>query len=272
MFPSDKVSEDKAIPHNRSKPNHMNSYNPFSLHGKTIFVTGASSGIGRAIAIECSKIGACLVVSDKDRQRLEETLGLLSGSGHGLFIADINNDVLIDELVAELPLLDGIVHCAGIVKTLPFPFVNKECLSSVMNTNFVAPSVLSAKLIKKKKLVKGASIVFISSIAGKYCAQPANSIYAASKSAIDGMAKGMALDLAPNKIRVNTINPGMIDTNILNKGPISGEQLEDHKKLYPLGRYGTPEEVAYAAIFLLSDASKWITGMSLLIDGGYTLQ
>ena len=250
----------------------MNSYNPFSLHGKTIFVTGASSGIGRAISIECAKSGARVIVTDRDRQRLEETLGLLSGSGHGLFIADINNDALIDELVAELPFLDGIVHCAGIVKTLPFPFVNKESLSSVMNTNFTAPSVLSAKLIKKKKLVKGASIVFISSIAGKYCAQPANSIYAASKSAIDGMAKGMALDLAPNKIRVNTINPGMIDTNILNEGPISGEQLEDHKKFYPLGRYGTPEEVAYAAIYLLSDASTWITGMSLLIDGGYTLQ
>jgi len=250
----------------------MNSYNPFSLKGKKILVTGASSGIGRAIAIECAKAGAVLVVTGRNRQRLEETLGLLPGSEHDLFVADINNDAVIDELVATVPVLEGLVHCAGIVKTVPFPFVNKESLSLVMNTNFMAPTILSAKLVKKKKLIKGASIVFISSVSGTYCSVLGNSIYTASKSAVDGIAKGMALDLAHQKIRVNTINPGMIDTAILKAGIITEEQLEADKKLYPLGRYGRPEEVAYAAIYLLSDASEWITGTNLLMDGGSTLQ
>jgi NAD(P)-dependent dehydrogenase (short-subunit alcohol dehydrogenase family) len=250
----------------------MNNYNPFSLEGKTILVTGASSGIGKAIAIECSKMGACVIVTGRNRQRLEETFGILSGSRHGFFIADINNAEEIDELIAKLPQLDGIVHCAGIVKTLPFQFVNKESLSLVMNINFMAPTIISAQLIKKKKLTKAASIVFISSVSGTYCTVPANSMYTASKSAIDGIAKGMALDLAHKNIRVNTINPGMIDTNILDAGVITETQLEEDKKRYPLGRYGKPEEVAYAAIYLLSDASRWVTGINLLIDGGVTLQ
>lgn len=250
----------------------MNNYNPFSLEGKTILVTGAASGIGKAIAIECSKMEGSVIVTDRDRQRSEETMGLLSGSGHSFFTADINNDEEINELIAKLPQLEGIVHCAGIVKTLPFQFVNKESLSLVMNTNFMAPTIISAQLIKKKKLTKGASIVFISSVSGTYCTLPANSMYTASKSAIDGIAKGMALDLAHKKIRVNTINPGMIDTNLLAAGVISEEQLAEDEKRYPLGRYGKPKEVAYAAIYLLSDASKWITGINLLIDGGYTLQ
>lgn len=247
-------------------------YNPFSLAGKTVLVTGASSGIGRATAIECAKMGATVVVTGRNADRLNETFGQLEGEGHTQILADLLNSDNVTKLTELLPSLDGLVHCAGLIKTVPFQFVNEENLAAVMDVNFTVPTLLSALLVKKKKLNKNSSVVFISSISGKYCSSFGNSIYTASKSAIDGIAKGMALDVASKGIRVNCVNPGMINTAILEGGVISQEQLDEDKKRYPLKRYGNPEEVAYAVIYLLSDASAWVTGSNLLIDGGYTLQ
>lgn len=247
-------------------------YNPFSLEGKTVLVTGASSGIGRATAIECAKMGATVVVTGRNADRLNETFGQLEGEGHTQILADLLNSDNVTKLTELLPSLDGLVHCAGLIKTVPFQFVNEENLAAVMDVNFTVPTLLSALLVKKKKLNKNSSVVFISSISGKYCSSFGNSIYTASKSAIDGIAKGMALDVASKGIRVNCVNPGMINTAILEGGVISQEQLDEDKKRYPLKRYGNPEEVAYAVIYLLSDASAWVTGSNLLIDGGYTLQ
>lgn len=247
-------------------------YNPFSLEGKTVLVTGASSGIGRATAIECAKMGATVVVTGRNADRLNETFGQLEGEGHTQILADLLNSDDVTKLTELLPSLDGLVHCAGLIKTVPFQFVNEENLAAVMDVNFTVPTLLSALLVKKKKLNKNSSVVFISSISGKYCSSFGNSIYTASKSAIDGIAKGMALDVASKGIRVNCVNPGMINTAILEGGVISQEQLDEDKKRYPLKRYGNPEEVAYAVIYLLSDASAWVTGSNLLIDGGYTLQ
>jgi NAD(P)-dependent dehydrogenase (short-subunit alcohol dehydrogenase family) len=248
------------------------SYNPFSLEGKTILVTGASSGIGRAIAIECSKMGAAIVLSARNEERLKETLSQMSGEGHSIIIADLRNSNDREKLIQETPLLNGLVNCAGIVHTLPFSFINAEALENVMSVNFTAPTLISAQLVKNKKLIKNSSIVFISSISGLWTCVYANSIYSASKGAINGMAKNMALDLSTKGIRVNCVNPGDIETPILKDSPITLEQLETHKKNYPLKRYGKPEEVAYAVIYLLSDASSWVTGSNLVIDGGCTLQ
>jgi NAD(P)-dependent dehydrogenase (short-subunit alcohol dehydrogenase family) len=125
--------------------------------------------------------------------------------------------------------------------------------------------------VKSKKIGKGSSIVFISSVSGVYCSAVASSIYSASKGAVNGLVKGIALDLASKGIRVNSVNPGMIDTDIFSGSAITQDQLDEDMKRYPLGRYGKPEEVAYAVIYLLSDASSWTTGSNLLIDGGYTL-
>jgi NAD(P)-dependent dehydrogenase (short-subunit alcohol dehydrogenase family) len=246
-------------------------YNPFSLEGKTILVTGASSGIGRAIAIECSKMGATVVISARNEERLKDTLSYMQDGNHSIIVADLVNSVDLTRLVNESPLLDGLVNCAGLVKTLPFAFVNSEALSNVMDINFTAPTLLSAQLVKKKKLLKSSSIVFISSISGVLRTGLANSMYSASKGAVNGMMKNMALDLASKNIRVNSVNPGMIDTHIIHAGVITEEQLEEDKKRYPLKRYGKPEEVAYAVIYLLSDASSWVTGSNLVIDGGVTL-
>ena len=248
-------------------------YNPFSLLGKRILVTGASSGIGRATAIECSKMGANVILTARNEERLNETLQQMDNIQlHQIIVADLSNMDDIKSLVdfIENPL-DGIVQCAGFTVPKPFQFVNQKDIDSIMAVNFRAPAILSQMLLKKKKFNKGASIVFISSISGVWVSYVGSSLYSASKGANNGKVKGMAIELAAKLIRVNCVNPGMVETNILEKGIISDEQLHNDMQLYPLKRHGRPEEVAYAVIYLLSDASSWVTGTNLLIDGGYTL-
>lgn len=250
----------------------MNTYNPFSLKGKTILVTGASSGIGKAIAIACAKMGARLLISGRNAQRLQETFLALEGKNHMQLISDLTQTDAISELVEHIPVIQGVVHSAGITKNLPFTFATREKMEEITAINFFVPAELTRMLLKAKKVEKGSSIVFISSVSGVWCAAPGGSMYAASKGAINGLVKGLALDVAPKSIRVNCVNPGVIETHIFDEGIISAEQLEENKKQYPLKRFGTPEEVAYAVIYLLSDASAWVTGSNLLIDGGLTLQ
>lgn len=184
--------------------------NPFTLVGKTVLVTGASSGIGRAVAIESSKLGATLIITARNKERLNETFLALEGDGHRQFIADLVNLCETNEISNYFSEIHGIVHCAGIVKTLPFHFTTKEQLEHLMNINFTVPTLLSQQLVRAKTLKKGASIVFISSISGTHISILGNSMYSASKGAINGIVKGMALDLAAKGIRVNSVNPGMI--------------------------------------------------------------
>jgi NAD(P)-dependent dehydrogenase (short-subunit alcohol dehydrogenase family) len=249
-------------------------YNPFSLKGKRIFVTGASSGIGRAIAVECSKMGAELIITARNEERLNETFHLMEQSDlyHKIISGDLLNEDDLRKITGFIPdKLDGIVQCAGFTISKPFKNLSKENLENIMKVNFEAPILLTQQLLKQKKIEKTASIVFISSISGVFCSLIGNGAYSASKGAINGMVKNLAMELAPQSIRVNSVNPGMIHTNILESGVITQAQLQEDVKKYPLGRYGNPEEVAYAVIYLLSDASKWVTGSNLLIDGGYTL-
>ncbi|MDD3945294.1 MAG: SDR family NAD(P)-dependent oxidoreductase [Bacteroidales bacterium] len=246
-------------------------HNPFTLEGKTILVTGASSGIGKAIAIESSKMGANVIITGRNEERLKKTYYLLKGSGHGFIVADFSVKEDIERLHKELPVIDGLVNCAGLTKVAPFSFATRDSFEEVMNVNFFAPTELTRLMVKTKKIRKGASIVFISSVSGVYCSAVASAIYSSSKGAVNGLVKGVALDLAPKGIRVNSVNPGMIDTDIFTGSAITDEQLKTDMLRYPLGRYGKPEEVAYAVIYLLSDAATWITGSNLLIDGGYTL-
>jgi NAD(P)-dependent dehydrogenase (short-subunit alcohol dehydrogenase family) len=246
-------------------------YNPFTLENKTILVTGASSGIGKAIAIECAKMGAKVVVTGRNEARLQETHTLLEGEQPDYIVADLSVNEDVVRVSKELSTLNGLVNCAGLTKVAPFPFATRDSFEEVMNVNFFAPTELTRLLVKSKKIGKGSSIVFISSVSGVYCSAVASSIYSASKGAVNGLVKGIALDLASKGIRVNCVNPGMIDAHIFSEGKITQEQLKEDMKRYPLKRYGKPEEVAYAVIYLLSDASSWTTGSNLLIDGGYTL-
>ena len=246
--------------------------NPFSLEGKTILVTGASSGIGRATAIACSQMGAVVVVTGRNGSRLQETLDALEGSGHQMIVADIANDDQIDYLVDQIPAINGLVNNAGITETCPTQFIKRDKLNRVMEVNTIAPILLTQRILKKKKLGKGGSIVFTCSISGTCVCGGGNVLYSASKGAIHGFMKNAALDLAHKGIRVNDVCPGMIDTHILDAGTISEEQLEIEAQRYPMKRFGKPEEVAYGIIYLLSDASSFVTGSSIVIDGGFTLQ
>ncbi|OUP13567.1 3-oxoacyl-ACP reductase [Parabacteroides distasonis] len=247
------------------------SYNPYSLEGKTILVTGASSGIGKATAIECSKLGARVVITGRDMSRLEETFSLLEGREHSLLKADLSSEDGIRSLVKDIPEIDGLVNAAGMVKTIPFPFITKRDIEEVFDINFYAPTLLSKYLIKAKRMSKGASIVFLSSIDGPVTAHHANSIYAASKGAVSAMAKSMAMDLVSKKIRVNCVLPGMTETPLIHGEAFTDDDLEKDKSQYPLKRYGRPEEIAWAIIYFLSDASGFTTGASLVVDGGFTV-
>lgn len=249
--------------------------NPFSLEGKTILVTGASSGIGRQTAIECSKIGANIVITARNEKRLSETLAALdtsNGQNHQMVIADLSSQEGVNALVDALPELNGVSLNAGIVKTLPVKFINNDDLQEVLNVNMMGPVLLTQRLLKKKKIGKGASVVFTSSIGGVMISTVGNTMYGISKGGLNAFMKGFALEMAAKGIRSNSVNPGFVDTNILAAGTISEEQLEENKKRYPLGRFGKPEDIAYAIIYLLSDASSWVTGHTLVIDGGVILK
>jgi len=248
------------------------SYNPFSLEGKTILVTGASSGIGEAAAIECSKMGAKVIVTARNEARLSQTFSELEGDGHQMFLCDLASEADIDKMVAELPEIQGLINNAGYTKILPVQFLNLEDIKGILNVNTIAPMLLLQKLLKKKKLKKGASVVFTSSMAGLGSSSVGNSMYTASKGAISAFIRCVALELAPKNIRVNAVCPAMVDTGILDSGTVSKEQLDEDIKNYPLGRYGKPNDIAWAMIYLLSDASGWITGDNLVIDGGVTLK
>ena len=247
-------------------------YNPFSIKDKTILVTGASSGIGMATAIECSKMGAKLVITGRNEDRLEYTLEELTGNGHQMIVADLSNDDDISRIVEGCPVLDGLVNNAGLTITATTQFISREKLTSVLDVNTIAPILLFQRLLKKKKIQKGCSVVFTSSISGIYCAVLGNVIYSTSKAAISGFVRNSALELAAKGIRVNAVCPGMIETHILDNGKIGAEELEIDKQRYPMKRYGSPEEVAYGIIYLLSNASSFTTGASIVIDGGFTLQ
>ena len=248
-------------------------YNPFSLLGKRILVTGASSGIGRATAIEWSKMGANVILTARNEERLNETLQQMDNIQlHQIIVADLSNMDDIKTLVDSIGNpLDGIVLCAGFTIVKPFRFVSENNIDSIINVNFKASAILLQMLLKRKGINKKASIVFISSVSGVWVSTMGNTLYSASKGAVNGLIKGLALEMATKAIRVNSVNPGMVNTPFFKDDVISKEELQEDIKRYPLGRYGNPKEIAYAVIYLLSDASAWVTGTNLLIDGGYTL-
>ncbi|MEA3504169.1 MAG: SDR family oxidoreductase [Bacteroidota bacterium] len=240
----------------------------FTLNGKIILITGASSGIGKQTALTCSQQGATLIITGRDQNRLEETLKLLHGSGHQKIVADLTNEEAIKQLIGEIPKVDGVVHSAGITAHMPARFIKKKNVDQLFKINFEAPVLLTAALLAKKKINKGGSVVFMSSIASKY---PffGGALYSSSKSAIEAYSKTLALELAPKKIRANCLQPSFV------KGPmvdgaeqtVSAEVMEKFEKMLPLG-FGEPDDVANTIVFFLSEASKWITGSTLTLGGG----
>jgi NAD(P)-dependent dehydrogenase (short-subunit alcohol dehydrogenase family) len=253
----------------------MTDFNPYNLSGKTILVTGASSGIGKAIAINASKLGATVVITARNKDRLQETFDSLDRSEsptHKMILADLTVENEMKDLLAEVPALDGLVLCAGKGLTLPLQFASRERFDDIFDINFFAPVELLRMLVKKKLLQKYASVVMLASIDGIQTYSGGNSIYGASKSALNAFMRFAAKELAIRKIRVNSICPAMVETPLIHGEIISDAQLLEDKKRYPLGRYGKPEDIAYAAIYLLSDAASWVTGQSLVLDGGISMK
>lgn len=244
---------------------------PFTLEGKTILITGASSGIGRGIALACAEAGGKCILVGRNVERLDEVRASCVGEGHQIEVVDVTCFADMKALVDRLPVLDGVVQSAGISdKHTPLKFLTSEFIDQVFSVNVKAPMLLLSLLEKRKKLNKGGSVVLISSISS-FHTSAAHSLYAASKGAVTAFAKGAALDLSGKKIRVNSIAPGMINTPLIDYSNISQEQRDADMVKYPLKRYGEPSDVAGCAVYLLGDASAWVTGQQFVVDGGVTI-
>ena len=243
------------------------AFNPFSLERKTILVTGASSGIGRGIAVACSKMGAVVIINGRNEEKLNETRSLMEGDDNTIMKGDLTDSSTIMALVGNLPRLDGIVHCAGIGTRVLCKNIMESDIDQAMGANFKAPVMLQTEILKQKKINKGASIVFIASISNDLPSM-GNALYAASKGALISYSNCLQLELAPRKIRVNCISPAMVWTDLIFKGGLTEEELHEDEQKYPLKRYGSPEDIANLAVYLLSDASSWMTGSNVKITGG----
>ena len=241
--------------------------NPFNLLGKQILITGASSGIGRAIAVACSKMGAILYLTGRDKSRLNETFSMLNGKGHPVITADLTKEEDINHLISKLPKLDGVVQNAGVGSRILCKSITQKDLDNVLRPNLEGPILLQTSLLAQKKLNKSASIVFIASRAAN-TPSIGNAIYSASKGAIISYSRVLALELATRKIRVNCICPSMVWTNLILQDGVTKEEMEEAQLKYPLKRYGKPEDVAYLTIYLLSDTSTWMTGSCIDLTGG----
>lgn len=244
---------------------------PFHLQEKIILITGASSGIGKQIAISVNRMGANVIITGRDKPRLVETLGQLKGKKNKMILADLIKDEDVKQLVQQLPGLDGIVHCAGVVKPFPIKFISTDSLHHIFDVNYNAQVLLMAQISRQKKLNKGASIVFSSSIAADH-PYKGGALYAGSKSALEAFSKVIALEFSGLGVRSNCIASAMVKTPMFEVAENQGtkERMDEHIKKYPLG-VGYPEDVANAAIFLLSSASRWMTGRTITLDGGFLL-
>jgi len=246
----------------------MSGYNPFSLQDKNILVTGASSGIGKAIAVECSRMGANLFITARREDMLAVTLAEMEGDGNHMIPADLTDEESVGKMVKELPRLDGVVHCAGIGDRTLCRMIREKDIERVMSVNFSAPVLLQRSLLKSKLMNNGSSIVFIASRA-PFAPTVGNGLYGASKGALIAFARVLALELAPKEIRVNSINPAMVWTDLIQRdSEIMNVDYHEKEKKYPLGRYGKPSDIAYLVLYMLSDCSQWMTGSSVDITGG----
>ena len=206
----------------------------------------------------------------RNEERLNETLESMDGSGHSVLVCDLTDEEQLKEAVLQTEPLDGIVFSAGINEFVPVKYVKQEKIDKLFQTNYFSQLILLQMLLKKKLVNKGASIVFISSVSSEM-GIPGTLLYASSKGAINSAVRVLASELSPRNIRVNAILPGIVRTEMLAGTNVSEEQFTEQEEQYPLG-LGTPEDVGYAVIYHLSDASRWLTGQSMVLDGGLTLK
>lgn len=242
--------------------------NLIDLSGKTIIVTGASSGIGRQAAITLSEVGAKIVATARNEERLKDTITMLSGRGHSYYSFDLDNvegiEGLLNDVVLKEGKLDGLAFCAGIDATRPYKSLTPGVMERVMRTNFFSFYEMTRQFAKKKVSKDGSKIVVISSIASEK-PDKGQAAYAASKAAIDAAIISLSKELMPRQININSVRPSFVRT------PLSQEMTTDSEKYHinmqPLGLI-EPIDVAILAAYLLSPAANMITGRAMDIDGG----
>lgn len=244
--------------------------NKFSLENKIILVSGATSGIGLELCRQIVANGGNFIGLGRNTSVLQNYIDENNLAQSKAVVADLTNEESILASLETVEKIDGYVHSAGIVQNNPIQFFNKELYDQIRTVNLDSSLIILSQLLKKKKFNKPASVVFVSSISGMY-GMKGNGIYGITKSSLNIMAKTYANELAGKKIRVNAVAPGMVNTQITLDANdfLSEEVINEDKKKYPLG-YGEPEDVALTIVFLLSDASKWITGQVMVLDGGRT--
>ena len=254
--------------------------NPFSLENKLIVVTGASSGIGRQCAVTCAAAGARVILIARNEERLRETLSMMEGNGHGYYSFDIGQAVIgggsisliINEIVKTYGKVDGFLHAAGIERTLPVKLLTPDDYLEVFRTNTLSAFEFIHQFSYKKYFNDGGHIVLISSITS-VIGRGGVAAYAASKGALNSAIRPMALEFAKRRVTVNCVSPGTVLTPMMETflSTLSDDDRARRIAGFPLG-LGTPNDVASLCLFLLSDASRWITGQNIIIDGGYTSQ
>lgn len=251
----------------------MSEFNPFSLKGKRILITGATSGLGYATAIACARMGAEIIGVGRDQDRLTQTLQELSGISllsHQMVYADLTNANDRDALIAQITTpINGVLHGAGISLLSPVRMINNEHLQKLQAINVEAPTLLTQALLSKKRILPNSSIVFLASIAA-HIGVAGVAAYSGTKAALIAISRCLAMEVVKHNIRVNCLSPALVDTPLLDATALQLGSIELERKKYPFG-FGKPEDVANAAIFLLSDASRWITGTTLVMDGGLTI-
>ena len=251
--------------------------NPFTLKNKTIVVTGASSGIGQQVAISCSQMGAKVVLIARNKERLEETKKQLSGKGHLVVSYDLTDlehqKELVSDIVSKVGRIDGLVNCAGITATLPLKLMKPETVDELFRTNVFATIELTRQVLGVKNVNKeGASVIFFASVMG-CVGENAKSLYSLTKGSLISGCRSLALEYAPKKVRINVVSPGVVETPInMNQSYLADpEKRKATEALHPLG-LGKTEDISNTCVFLLSDASRWITGQNIIVDGGYTIK
>ncbi len=243
--------------------------NAFDLKGKTVLVTGASSGLGRQTAVTASEYGARVIITGRHAVRLDETWHMLQGEGHLQLLADLTIQSDIDRLVAALPVLDGLVHSTGISELSPARFITKDIIASTFRISFDASVLLTAAILGKRKLTKGnSSIVFISSISTRY-PFVGGAMYISAKAALEAYARVLALELASRGTRVNCVAPAFVRTPMLEEtaANFSREAVDKIEERQLLG-LGDPVDVANVIVFYLADASRWVSATNLILGGG----
>ncbi|MFL5762664.1 MAG: SDR family NAD(P)-dependent oxidoreductase [Bacteroidia bacterium] len=240
------------------------------LKNKNILITGASSGIGRAVSVLCDQLGAKTFITGRDANELSETASQLRNCGSQI-PADLVSEEEVQKLVSSVPALDGFVHCAGIINPMPVKFIRQKNIDDIMKINFNSAVLLSSGLLSGRKLNDGASVIFISSVSADH-PYTGGSLYTSSKAALESFTKALALETASRKIRVNAIAPALVKTKIWKQAEeiYSKDEVAEIESRYPLG-LGEPVDIANLAAFLLSSSAKWMTGSIIKIDGGLLL-